>query len=120
MAKSSTRARGADGLTIACKLPNGLHIKNDEHGIDLKLHGANSPYAVAGHGMTRGVNANTWAAVQTLYADAKWLTNEVVFATTSPESSADKAEEREDVKAGFEAIDPDALPKGIENGDLPQ
>lgn len=115
MAKAGNRARAAEGLSIACKLPSGLHIKHHDLGIDLKLHGSHSPYAVAGHGITRGVPVDVWNAIKTVYADAAWLKNEVVFATTDPESAADKAEEREDVKAGFEPIDPDNLPRGIEN-----
>lgn len=111
---SNKAATGGDTLTIACKLPQGLHIRSEEHGIDLKLHGAHSPYAVANHGMTRNVKASDWDAVKIVFADAKWLVNEFVFASTSPESATDKAEDRTDVRAGFEPLDPDALPKGIE------
>lgn len=115
MAKAGNRARATEGLSIACKLPSGLHIKHESLGIDLKLHGSHSPYAVAGHGITRGVPVDTWNAIKTLHADAAWLQNEVVFATTDPESAADKAEEREEARAGFEPIDPEKLPRGIEN-----
>lgn len=113
-------AKAQPGLTIACKLPTGLHIKIPELKIDLKLHGSHSAYEVAGHGMTRGVDAAMWAKIEAHYADAAWLKNGFVFASTSPESAADQAEEREDEKSGFEPIDPDALPRGIEQGEIPQ
>lgn len=100
-------AAPTDTLTIACKLPQGLHIKVPGTKIDIRLHGMHSPYAVAGHGMTRGIKAEDWAKVQEVYAEALWLKNEFVFATTTPESAADKAEEREKVNAGFDPIDPE-------------
>lgn len=116
-ARNSTKAAtAADTLTIACKLPQGLRILSVDHDIDLTLHGSHGAHAVAGHGMTRGVKAELWDKIKIVFAEAKWLQNEFVFSTTSPESAADKAEERQDEKAGFEPIDPDALPKGIEGG----
>ena len=96
-----------DTLTIACKLPQGLDIRLPHHKIHIKLHGPHSPFAVAGHGMIRGVKASDWEVIKEVFAEALWLKNEFVFAMADPESAADKAEEREKVNAGFDPVDPD-------------
>ena len=115
MARKSVSS--GDTLTIACKLPQGLHIKIPEQGIDIRLHGSMSPYAIGGHGMTQGVNAAQWAAVEAhpVIGESKWLKNEAVFAMNKPQDASDKAVERKDVRLGFEPIDP----KDPSNG-LPQ
>jgi hypothetical protein len=73
------------------------------------LHGAQSPYAIAGHGMTRNVPLADWQTVQALHADAAWLRNEFVFMMRDPQDASDKAAEREDIPLGFEPIDPKKL-----------
>lgn len=105
------RKRSADMLTIACKLPQGLHIPLPD-GSKLVLNGAHSPFAIAGHGMT-DVKADVWAGVEEQYAEAAWLENELVFAMGDKESAVDKAEDNVDNKSGFEPVDPKNLPKGI-------
>lgn len=97
-----------DTLTIACKLPQGLDIRLPQHKIFLKLHGPHSPFAVAGHGMTRGVKAADWEIIQEVFAEALWLKNEFVFAMPDPDSANDKAEDRQKLNAGFDPIDPNA------------
>lgn len=105
-----------DMLTIACKMPQGLHIPLPD-GTHLKLHGTHSPFALMGHGMT-DVKADVWAIVEERYAESAWLKNEVVFAMGDKESAADKAEDRQEVKAGFEPVDPKAAAaKGITKAD---
>jgi len=95
-----------DVVTVACKLPSGLHIMIPEHGISIKLHGAGSPFAIGGHGMTQGVNAAQWAIVEEVCKDKKWLTSEAVFAMNKPQDASDKAVDRVNVRVGFEGIDP--------------
>ena len=102
-------ARSAQTVSIACKLPQGLHIHIPGRKDALKLHGSASPYAIAGHGITAGVPVDVWEAAKQLHADAKWLANGFVFANGDPQDTADEAAEREDEKAGFEPIDPKAL-----------
>lgn len=104
-----------DTLTIACKLPQGLRIVIPEQNIDIKLHGAMSPYAIGGHGMTQGVNAAQWAAVEAhpVHGQSRWLKNEVVFAMNKPEDASAKAAERQEVRAGFEPIDPKDPSNGL-------
>jgi hypothetical protein len=104
-------ARAAQTVSVACKLPQGLHIHLTGHPHIIKLHGSHSPYAIAGHGITAGVSADVWEAVKVQYADAAWLKNGFVFANGAPQDTADEAEERQGVKSGFEPIDP-AAPGG--------
>lgn len=119
MARKNTSS--GDTVTVACKLPQGLHIKLPEHGIDLKLHGAHSPYAIGGHGMTRGVNAAQWATVEAVFGEtgmnAMWLKNESVFSMNKEQDASDKATDQKDNRVGFEQIDPrnpnNGLPIGI-------
>lgn len=105
-AKKSTRA--ADFVTVACKLPQGLKVKIDEKNIEVHLHGSNSPYAVAGHGLT-DVKKDVWDAITEHFAEhkgAKWLHNGTVFAHAQKESASDEAEDRAKVDAGFDQINP--------------
>lgn len=113
MARKSVSS--GDTLTIACKLPQGLRIMIPEQNIDIKLHGAMSPYAIGGHGMTQGINAAEWAAVEAhpVHGQSKWLKNEVVFAMNKPQDASDKAIDRQDVRAGFEPIDPKDPSNGL-------
>ncbi len=108
MAKSS---KNADMITVACVLPQGLTIPLPD-GTELKLNGAHSPFAIAGHGMT-DVKAGVWAIVEAEYAPAKWLQNELMFAMGDKDSAVDKAEERQAEKTGFEAVDPKKMPAGL-------
>lgn len=105
-----------DFLTVACKLPNGLHIKIPEHRIDIKLHGFNSPHNLAGHGMTHGVNAAQWAIVAERHKEDRWLTSGAVFAMSQPEDASARAKEHKDELIGFEAIDPRAPNAGLPIG----
>lgn len=108
MATTKKRA-GNDTVRVACKLPQGITIRIPPVGENrerfIKLHGRYSPYAVADHGMTN-LSADDWSTIQMLHGDALWLKNEHVFALADADSVADKAEERADVNAGFNKIDP--------------
>lgn len=106
---TSKKRAGNDFVTVACKLPQGLIIvippMGEQREQRVKLNGRYSAFAIADHGMTQ-VKADTWAAIQMLHADALWLKNEHVFAVSDAQSASDKAEERADVDAGFNKIDP--------------
>lgn len=109
MAKPATDkvARSAKTVSVACKLPSGLHIHLPGQHEPIKLHGSASPYAIAGHGITAGVPVETWDAIKTQYADAKWLKDGFVFANGKPQDTADEAKDREAIKSGLEPIKPD-------------
>lgn len=109
--KIATTETGTTGDTVVvgCKLPQGLHIVAPELGIDLKLHGMHSVYAVAGYGITRGVDASMWAKIEQRFAHAKWLTSQAVFVVGDPQSAADRATEQKKINVGFDSIDPREL-----------
>lgn len=111
-----------DFVTVACKHPQGLTIPLEGHAEPVKLHGTHSPFARFGFGMTQ-VKAETWAAILEQYGErddidrhgkpcvvpqAAWLENGVVFAHSSPEATNDEAKDKEDMRVGFEPIDPKA------------
>lgn len=111
---TAPKKRSAAFVTVACKLPSGLHIHlHDDKRTVVKLHGTHSPYALMGHGMT-DIPAEQWAAIEEKYAESAWLKNEVVFAMSEKESAVDKAEDRQGERAGFEPIDPNKLPGAIQ------
>ena len=97
--------KSATTYTIACKLPQGLQIPMPD-GRTIKLHGSASPFQIAGHGMTKGVAESDWTAITTLFADAAWLKNEAVFASSKEEDASAKAIEFKDIDRGFDPIDP--------------
>lgn len=110
MARSSKASTSSgDFVTVACKLPQGLTIvippMGEQREQRVTLHGRYSPYAIGEHGMTQ-VKADVWATIQMVHAEQKWLTNEHVFALRDQQSASDKAEERAEVNAGFNKIDP--------------
>jgi hypothetical protein len=96
----------SDTLTIACKLPQGLRIPLPTTGGELVIKGAGSPGAHSGHGYTHGVPKDVWVEIEAHYGDKKWFADEHVFAMAQMEDATAKAQEREDVPAGFEKIDP--------------
>lgn len=97
--------KAAEFVNVACRLPQGLIIQLPSGNV-VKLQGTQSPYAVAGHGITRGVPAALWAEVEAAYSEAKWLQQDLVFAMPDLDSVNAKAQERQAVRAGFEKIDP--------------
>lgn len=100
-------------VTVACKLPQGLHIRLED-GQVVKLNGSASPYAIGGYGLTQNIPADTWAAIQAQHAEAKWLVNEFVFANGDAKSVDAQAAEMAGENAGFDPIDPNKLPDAIQ------
>ena len=98
----------ADTVTIACKLPQGLRIPLPTTGGELVIKGSGHPGAHSGHGYTHGIPKEVWAEIEAHYGEKAWFKNEHVFAMVQMEDATAKAQEREDVPAGFEAIDPNA------------
>lgn len=126
MAKADKTAQDGDKTTgvapdfvvVCCKLPGGINVAVPGTDIKIKLHGSHSPYAVFGHGRTN-VSRAEWEAVESYYAThpgALWLHNGVVFAEKDAESATDHSRDRQDVKAGFEPVDPAKLAQEGVNG----
>lgn len=100
--------RSADTVTIACRIPQGLKVVVPSINKEIFLHGSESHYAIAGHGMTQ-VKKSDWEAAVDHYKDhpgAKWLHNESVFVSTDRESAEDEATDRKDLDVGYNPIDP--------------
>ena len=100
--------RSAKTVSIACKLPQGLTIHLNGQREPVTLHGANSHFNIAGHGITQNVPVETWEAIQKQHAHALWLKNGFVFANSDGDDLQEEATDKKALKNGFEAIDPNA------------
>jgi hypothetical protein len=100
--------RSAKTVSIACKLPQGLTVHLDGVREPIKLHGANSPYNIAGHGITQNVPVEHWEGIQKQHAHALWLKNGFVFANGDGDELVEEAEDKLKHRNGFEPIDPNS------------
>lgn len=103
-----------DTVKIACKLPNGLVVTHK--GKSVTLNGANDPSAVAGFGITPGVDAG-WFGDWTKGPGKSlpFVANGSVFAMKSDDTG--EAQERKDIYTGMDPLDPDKPMSGIEPTD---
>lgn len=104
-----------DTVKIACKLPNGLTITHK--GINVTLKGANDPNAVAGFGITEGVDLDwieDWA--ETDGRDLPFMKAGSIFPIKANDTSA-AVRERRTLVTGLEPLDPDKPMPGIEPTD---
>lgn len=101
----------AGTVTVACKLPNGLHL--DHAGKRVTLNGGHHKDAVAGHGLTT-VDKDFWDAWLKAHEWYHPVKQGHVFAHGQEASARDKAKERAEVKTGFEGINPQKPGPGIE------
>lgn len=106
-------------VSVGCRLPAGLRVHVAGHG-DLVFKGTNDPRALAlrdeygYHGITSGIPADAWDALTEQYAKAKWLTSGAIFAARKVADVLAEATEKSDHNVGFNPLDPDNLPMGIE------
>lgn len=99
-------------VKIACKLPNGLTVRHKDQ--TRVLNGANHPQAVAGFGVTPGIDEDWFKDWQTTDGkDLPFVKNGSVFIM----KDAAAARERKDVVTGMEPLDPDKPAPGIEPTD---
>lgn len=90
-------------VTVACKLPNGLHL--DHAGKRVTLNGAHHKDAVAGHGLTT-VDKDFWDAWSKAHEWYHPVKHKHVFAHAQESNTKAEAKERAKEKTGFEGIDP--------------
>jgi len=100
--------RSAKTVSIACKLPQGLTIHLTGQREPVQLHGANSHFNIAGHGITQNVPVETWEAIQKQHAHALWLKNGFVFANSDGDDLQEEASDKKALRNGFEPIDPNS------------
>ncbi|KWO67587.1 hypothetical protein [Burkholderia territorii] len=98
-----------DMVTVACKLPQGLHLDIVKHGEvrrRVTLNGANSPHAVAGFGITEHVPKAFFDQWLADHQELPAIRNELIFALPRRTDVEAMATERTDVKSGLEPLDP--------------
>ena len=95
---------------LCCKLPNGLII--DHEGVTATLHGANHSELIGGYGLTE-VPKDLWEAWSKKFHDNPLITSELVFAQGTKASAKSAAKEREEIKSGYERLNPDEPTPGV-------
>ncbi|WP_233867122.1 hypothetical protein [Paraburkholderia adhaesiva] len=102
-------AASSDTVTVACRLPQGLHLDIVKHG-ELRrrvtLNGANSPHAVAGFGITEHVPRAFFEQWLADHAELPAVKHGLIFAHKQKASVEDQAGERGEVKSGLDPMDP--------------
>lgn len=120
------RTDAAGTVSVACRLPAGLivDVVVDGNPVRLAFKGANDPRALAladeqgFHGITSGVPAAHWKAVEEQYADAKWLASGALFAAGKVKAVESEAQAIGAVDLGYNPIDPAVGPiAGVTPGD---
>lgn len=132
-------------VTVACKLPNGLILRLFRRTVVLenvlgggqrevpvfheqrqmvRLNGWSYPQKkgprqelAGGYGLTPGVPKDFFDAWLEQNKDADYVRNNLVFAMGSTDSARDRAKDQAEVKSGFERLDPNNLPKGVQRFD---
>lgn len=103
------RADKGDTVTVACRLPHGLHMDIVRHGEvrqRVTLKGSNSPGSVAGFGITENVPRAFFERWLDNHQDLPAVRNGLIFAHAQRASVDDKADERSEAKSGLEPMDP--------------
>ncbi|MEK7888231.1 hypothetical protein AAB992_14020 [Burkholderia contaminans] len=98
-----------DMVTVACKLPQGLHLDIVKHGEvrrRVTLNGANSSHAVAGFGITERVPKAFFEQWLAEHQELPAIRNELIFALPRRADVEAMAAERVDMKSGLEPLDP--------------
>jgi hypothetical protein len=97
-------------LTVGCKLVNGVILGHQ--GKRVALAGAKSSRIIGGYGMTE-VDKDFFDAWCAANADSALLSGNLVFAQERFNSAAAQAKEQENIKTGFEPIDPERFMPGV-------
>jgi len=110
-----------DTVTVACKLPNGLHL--DVNGFDrVTIKGNALPFGesavdyriVGGYALTPGVPRDLWDAWLKDRTTMDIIVKGIVFAQEKPADVVAEAKNGAKVITGLEPIDPDKPGNGLE------
>lgn len=96
-------------MTVACRLPQGMHLDIVKHGELRKrvtLNGANSRYAVAGFGITEHVPKAFFEQWLADHPELPAVKNGLIFAHRHKTSVEAQAEEQSELKSGLDPMDP--------------
>jgi hypothetical protein len=103
------RAESGDTVTVACRLPQGIHFDIVRHGEvrqRVTLKGSNSPGPVAGFGITENVPREFFEKWLAEHQDLAAVRNGLIFAHARRASVEDQAIERTELKSGLDPMDP--------------
>lgn len=132
----------AGTVSVACKMPNGLQLRNFEMtsrqepvmgggtrevkfaahtGESVTVYGPATPFGqaprcliVGGYAITPGIDADFFAKWLKDNAESDIVKNRVVFAHEKNDVTTDKAKAQAEVKSGMEPVDQNNPGKGIE------
>ena len=122
------RTDAAGTVSVGCRLPAGLRVNVvvDGEPVSLYFKGANDKRALAladeqgYHGITSGIPADHWKAVEEQYAKAKWLVEGFVFAAGKQNAVIAEAQSLGARNAGFNPLNPDKPMDKVEQADEPR
>lgn len=89
---------------IGCKLPHGLIIQNNGKRVHIKGRNTAVIYSNQAYGITENVPADVWEEYIRIHGQSNAVKNGSVFAVSDMQSVKAAAEERKDVKTGFEQL----------------
>lgn len=113
-------------IVVACKLPAGLIIEvgtlGEDNHVRMEIAGPNSSLRtgrpggilVGGYAFTP-VPKDVWAEFIRLHRNAPYLRNRAVYAEETLDQAQAAALTDGNTKLGFERLDPDKLPAGLES-----
>jgi hypothetical protein len=106
----------SETVTVACRLPQGIHLDIVKHGELRKrvtLNGANSRWTVAGFGITEHVPKAFFEQWLADHQELPAVKNGLIFAHKQKASVEAQAEDKADLKSGLDPMDPKKPGKDI-------
>lgn len=106
-------------VTVACKLPNGVHLDIRGRG-RVTLRGTAVAFGVApvivpgGYALTPDVDEDWWNAWLDLSRDLDIVKKQIVFAMPKPVEARARAREMAELRTGLEPMDPDKPGPGLQ------
>jgi hypothetical protein len=105
-------------VTVACKLPSGLHLRVNGQTVTLRGCGhtfGNAPPGAAsgGYALTPNVPLDFWEAWLAINADSDVVRKGVVFSASKTVDARARAVEQAAVRSGFEGVNPQAPGDGL-------
>lgn len=141
----SQASQSGETVTVACKLPGGLLLRNFEmvpsrepvpgggyrdtqtarelpervliNGFSHPQNKAPHCSIVGGYALTRGVSKEFWERWLAFNKSSDMVKNNLIFAHTSGDRVEAQATEQTEIQSGLERLDPAKLPKGLEKAD---
>jgi hypothetical protein len=113
----------AKTVFVGCKLPHGIELRlynvtkdqpSQPVGDPVVLAGSNADNAVAGYGITENVDAAFFAAWMDQNQQFPAVRAGLIFAETDAAKTRDAAIERARVESGFEGLNPEQPPGGVQ------